>query len=63
MRLTIQLLLLALVAALSVYAKAPQKAFVVSYPDSTSDSVIAQAKAAIKEAVCQSRPLMSEVHC
>ncbi|KAK8200642.1 hypothetical protein M8818_005957 [Zalaria obscura] len=49
MRFTLHLLLLAFLAALA-YAGAAQKAIVVSYPSDTPDSVLEQAKAAIKEA-------------
>ena len=51
MRFPIYLLLLALIAVLGVYAAAPQQAIVVSYPNDTPDSVIAEAMAMIKEAV------------
>lgn len=50
MRLDIFTLLIALLA-IAVLAKAPQKPVIVSYPNDTPDSVLTEAKDAIRAAV------------
>lgn len=56
MKFTLHLLLVALFVVFA-YAVAEQKQVIVSYPNNTPNSVIEQAKAAIKEAV--SPPIFS----
>lgn len=56
MKFTLHLLLVALFVVFA-YAVAEQKQVIVSYPNNTPNSVIEQAKAAIKEAV--SPPIVS----
>lgn len=51
MKIAIYACLLASVAVFGAYAAAPNKAIVVSYPNDTPDSVLSEAKAAIKAAV------------
>ena len=51
MRSILSLLLVVLIATCGAYAVAAQKAVVVSYPNDTPDSVLSQAKDAIREAV------------
>ena len=53
MKLTISLLLIALLAAFAA-AAAPHKPVIVSYPNDTPQSVVEQAMEAIRKAVCHS---------
>lgn len=55
MKFYLHILFVVLLAAFA-YAAAPQKQVVVSYPNDTPDSVVEQAKAAVREAVSHCSP-------